>query len=193
MKSLAIIRATDILKLKSTLLEMNRAGLSFVGKPKEINPASTEKILSKVFESGGNRKFEVCVLIPLAQDPEFSRSKIKVMPHYSDVFIMDGSHELFNNFVKLISMLPDLVIPSVYHKDAGKQISVQKETPSAVYLGVFVNRKVQVQTSSGSMHTGVLKHADSIGVLFEPADNSPPLFITWHDIKKIIIPKEEMK
>jgi len=40
MSSLAIIRATDILKLKSTLSEMRQAGIEFEDKPKEINPSS---------------------------------------------------------------------------------------------------------------------------------------------------------
>jgi len=64
---------------------------------------------------------------------------------------------------------------------------------SSVYLGIFVDRKVQVETSSGKVHSGILKNADSIGVFFEPSDNSASIFFTWHDIRKIIIPREEKK
>jgi hypothetical protein len=182
MTSLAIIRATDILKLNSKLLEMNRAGLKFESKPKEINPASIEKILS--LEASGEN-YEVCALVSLAQDYDYSFSKIKSNPLISDTILLDISHKFFEYFVKLMPVLPDLVISHAY-----KEKVSSKEKPSRVYLGVFVNRKVQVQTISGSIHTGVLKHADSFGVFFEPTDNSASLFITWHDIKKIIIPKE---
>jgi hypothetical protein len=188
MTSLAIIRATDILKLNSKLLEMNRAGLKFESKPKEINPASIEKILS--LESS-RENYEVCALVSLAQDYDFSFSKIKSNPLISDAILLDISHKFFEYFVKLMPVLPDLVISHAY-KDVSKQV-YSKEKASRVYLGVFVNRKVEVQTVSGSIHAGVLKHADSFGVFFEPIDNSASLFITWHDIKKIIIPKEEKK
>jgi hypothetical protein len=182
MTSLAIVRAADFLKLNSMLLEMNRAGLNFEVKPKEINPASIEKLLS-LESSGGDAG--VCALVCLSQDYEFSRSKVQSHPLISDVLILDVSHKFFEYFVKLIPVLPDLVISNAYkHTDS-------KEKTPIVYLGVFVNRKVQVQTVSGSMHTGILKHADSFGVFFESSDSSDSLFITWHDIKKIIIPKEE--
>jgi hypothetical protein len=189
MKSLAIVRATDILKLKSTLLEMNRSGLEFEGQPKEINPASVQKTLSKVSKKN-DKNYEVCALIPIVQDIEISLGKIKSIPLYCDVVLMDASHELFEQFFKLMPVLPDLDIPAL-HMDGIK--SEAKGSASTVYLGVFVNRKVQVETNSGSMQVGVLKHADPIGVFLEPPDNSSPLFITWHEIRKIIIPKENRK
>ncbi|MCZ7400164.1 MAG: hypothetical protein O8C62_10920 [Candidatus Methanoperedens sp.] len=126
------------------------------------------------------------------QDYRSIQDKVKTNPLISDVVFLDDSHKFFNYFVKLIPALPDLVISPVYN-DMFKQPAYPKEKSSKVYLGVFVNRKVQVQTCSDSIHTGILKHADSIGVYFEPSDNSDPLFITWHDIKKIIISKEEKK
>lgn len=187
MKSLAIVRATDILKLESTLLEMNKAGLSFESKPKEINPASVEKILSTVYGSSGN-KYEVCALISLMQDYEFSQSKVKNLPAFSDVLVLDNSHKLFKDFVRLISVLPDLEIPRIYSKQENKQ-TIDKS--STVYLGVFMDKKVQVQTISGAVYSGTLKHADSIGVLFESSDDSAPIFITWHDIKRIILRGEK--
>ncbi|MCX9010857.1 MAG: DUF356 domain-containing protein [Candidatus Methanoperedens sp.] len=190
MRSIAIIRAADILKLRSTLMEMNRTGIDFEGKPKEINPGAVEKILSRT-AGASDKNCEFCALVPLTQDYESSRSKMKSMVIYSDVLILDSSQELFENFARLIPVLPDLVLPNVLYKDTDKQTGTSKEKPSAVYLGVFINRKVQVQTGSGTIYTGILRHADSIGVFFEPSDNSSPLFITWHDIKKVIIPKED--
>ncbi len=189
MKSLAIVRAADILKLNSKLLELNRAGLNFESKPKEINLASIEKILP-VNTSGEN--YEVCALLCLNHDYEFLQDKIKSSPLISDVLVLDDSHKYFEYFVKLIPVLPDITNSRIF-KDINKQTSDLKEKTSRVYLGVFVNRKVQVQTTSDSIHTGILKHADSIGVFFEPSDDSDSLFITWHDIKKIIIPKEGKK
>lgn len=189
MKSLAIVQATDIFALRSKLSEMNRAGLDFETKPKEINPVSIEKILSLGQSEENN---EVCALIGLLGDYEIIKEKIKNNPRISDVFFLDDSHTCYKYFSKLIQVLPDIVI-SGGSNDRKKQQFNSKENSSRVYLGVFVNRKVQVQTVSDSIHTGVLKHADSIGVFFEPSDDSDPLFITWHDIKKIIIPKEGKK
>ena len=189
MTSLAIIRATDILKLKSTLMEMTQSGLEFENKPKEINPDSTEKILSQVFESS-NTNYEVCALTPIVQDYDFSQDKINSMPPYSDVIVLDSSHELFNNFKNLIPALPDLVIPN--NHNLRKSSKESKDKSSSVYLGIFVNRQVEVETGSGSIHNGILKHADSIGVLFEPDDkDQSPLFITWHDINKIKLPRKK--
>ncbi len=192
MNCLAIIRANDILRIKSTLQEMSRAGLDFECKPKEINPSYAEKMLSNGSGSPG-MNYEVCALVPVIQEYELSRLKVKSMPVYSDVLLIDASHEIFNDLVRMMPLLPDLIIPGASYKDLNRPAASSKIKPSIVFLGVFVNRRVQVQTGSGTVHTGILKHADSIGVFFEPEDNSPPLFITWHDIKKIIIPKEDRK
>lgn len=187
MKSLAIVRAKDILMLESKLLEMNKAGLNFECKPKEINPASLEKILSLEDES-----CEICALVSILDEAEFLKEKIRSHPLISDVLVLNGSSEFYEYFAKLMPVLPDLVFAGMY-RDVRKHVSDSIEKTSKVYLGVFVNRKVQVQTTSDAIYTGVLKHADSIGVFFEPCDDSDHLFITWHDIKKIIIPKEGKK
>jgi hypothetical protein len=188
MKSLVIIRATDILELKSTLLEMNHRGLDFEFIPKEINPSS----IGKTFRETSDKKYELCALVPLVQDYDVSKKIIKTMPFHSDMLLLKPSDELFNNYAMLMPVLPDLEIPNAYYKDVTKN-EAPKEKHSAVYLGVFVNKMVKIETSSGEKYNGILRHADSIGILFEPADNSAPIFITWHDIKKVIIPKEDAK
>ncbi|MCE8422985.1 MAG: DUF356 domain-containing protein [Candidatus Methanoperedens sp.] len=192
MNSLAIVRATDILKLKTTLNEMKQAGLLFEGHPKEINPGSIEKALSN--DSGiSNSIYEVCALVPINQDFQSFQDKIEAISRHSNVKILDPTHSLYNNLANMIPILPDLVIPNMAFQEQSKQTNFKKNRPSSVYLGVFVNRQVKVETGSGVIYEGVLKHADSIGALLEPVDDSSPLFITWHDIKKIIIPKEKKK
>jgi len=76
MNSLAIIRATDILKLRSTLQEMIRAGLNFESKPKEINPAIQKKYYQArlIFR----QKYDVCALVPVVQDYDISQKKIRI-------------------------------------------------------------------------------------------------------------------
>jgi hypothetical protein len=185
MKSIAIVRATDILKLRSTLLEMNRAGIEFDGKPKEINPGSVEKALSRP----SDRNYEFCSLVPIKQGHEISQKIIKNLTLYSEVLLFDESSELFNRFSRLVQVLPDLDIPGMSASEIKKPIT--KEKTSGVYLGVFVNKRVQVHTISGNKHTGILRHADPIGVFFEPDDGSSPVFFTWHDVRKIVIPREE--
>jgi hypothetical protein len=185
MKSIAIVRATDILKLRSTLLEMNRAGIAFDGHPKEINPASVEIALSRP----SDRNYEFCSLVPIKQENEISKKMIKTLTLYSEVLLFDESSELFNRFSRLIQVLPDLDLPRILASETKKQVMNEKTT--GVYLGVFVNKRVQVHTISGNKHTGVLRHADSIGVFFEPDDGSDPVFFTWLDIKKIMIPRQE--
>jgi hypothetical protein len=187
MRSIAIVRATDILKLRSTLLEMNRAGIEFDGKPKEINPASVEKVLNRP----SDRNYEFCSLAPIIQECDFSQGIIKALTLYSEVLLIGGSSELFSRFSRLIQVLPDLDIPIQSYKEIKKQITAPQEKSTGVYLGVFVNKKVQLHTISGNVNDGVLRQADSIGVFFEPHDGSSPVFFTWHDIKKIVIPREE--
>ncbi len=187
MKSIAIVRATDILKLRSTLLEMNRAGIEFEGQPKEINPASIEKALSRQSE----RKYGFCSLVPVVQDHDFSQKIIKDLTLYSEVLLINDTSDLFTRFVKLIPVLPDLENTDYLIKENKRQINTQQEKPSSVFLGVFVKKKVQLHTNSGNIYEGILMHADSIGVFFEPQDGSSPTFFTWHDIKKIVIPREE--
>lgn len=185
MKSIAIVRATDILKLGSTLLEMNRAGIEFDGQPKEINPASLEKALSR----SSGRNYDFCSLVPIMQKNEISQKILKTLTLYSEVLLFDESSELFNRFSRLIQVLPDLDIPNMPANEIKKPI--MNEKTSGVYLGVFVNKRVQIHTISGNRQMGILRHADSIGVFFEPDDGSSPVFFTWHDVRKIVIPREE--
>ena len=184
MKSIAIVRATDNLKLRSTLLEINRAGIEFDGHPKEINPASVEKALSQPSETN----YEFCSLVPIMQENDVSHKIIKTLTLYSEVLLFDESSELFNRFSKLIQVLPDLDLPNMPTRETKKPITNEKT--SEVYLGVFVNKRVQVHTISGNKHPGILRHTDSIGVFFEPDDGSSPVFFTWHYVKKIVIPRE---
>lgn len=185
MKSIAIVRATDILKLGSTLLEMKRAGIEFDGQPKEINPASLDKALSQP----SDRSYEFCTVVPIMMENETAQKILKPLTLYSEVTLFDESSELFNRFSKLIQILPDLDLPSMPAKEIKKPITNEKKT--GVYLGVFVNKMVQIHTISGNRHTGILRHADSIGVFFEPDDGSSPVFFIWHDVRKIVIPREE--
>ncbi len=187
MKSLVIVRATDILKLKSTLLEMNRRGLDFEFIPKEINPSSIGKTL---FKENSDKKYEFCALVPLVQEYDVSQKIIKTISFNSDVLVLKPSDELFNNYAMLMPVLPDLEIPNAYYKDVTKN-EAPKGKHSAVYLGVFVNRMVKIETGSGEKYSGILRHADSIGIFLEPIDNSAPIFITWNDIKKVIIPRDD--
>lgn len=184
MKSIAIVRATDILKLRSTLLEMNRAGIKFDGQPKEINPGSVEKALSRP----SNTNYEFCSLVPIIQENEISHKILKTLTLYSEVLLFDESSELFNRFSRLMQVLPDLDLPNMPTSENRKPITNEK---TGIYLGVFVNKKVQVHTISGNKHTGILRHADSIGVFFEPDDGSSPVFFTWPDVKKVVIPREK--
>jgi hypothetical protein len=186
-KSLAIARAEDILRLKSTLKEMNYAGLEFEDKPKEINSVYLEKTLN----IASDKEYEVCALIPIVQDHDLSRKIINDLSIFSDVLILDPSDETFNKLARLMKVLPDLDIPEASYKDLPRKSEVSKGKPSNIYLGIFVGRNVKVETSSGGIHDGILRQADSIGVLFEPCDNSSSIFFTWHDIKKIIIPKNK--
>ncbi len=107
MKSLAIVQAADILKLKSKLLEMNKAGLNFENKPQEINPAYIEKILSAELSENN---YEVGALVSIMQDYGTILEEVKSQPLIYDVFFLDDSHKfssliIFSSSSRISSMV----------------------------------------------------------------------------------------
>ncbi|MCK5661328.1 MAG: hypothetical protein KAH86_08205 [Methanosarcinales archaeon] len=56
----------------------------------------------------------------------------------------------------------------------------------------FLNKRVNVQASSGSFYIGTITNYDDFGIHFFPEDETlSETFITWADIKKVILVKEE--
>lgn len=56
----------------------------------------------------------------------------------------------------------------------------------------FVHKRVNVQASSGSFYIGTITDYDTFGIHFIPEDSSlSETFITWTDIKKVILVEEE--
>ena len=57
----------------------------------------------------------------------------------------------------------------------------------------FINKRVNVQASSGSFYIGTITNYDNFGIHFLPEDeNLSETFITWTDIKKVILINEEI-
>lgn len=52
----------------------------------------------------------------------------------------------------------------------------------------FVNKRVNIQASSGSFYLGKISGYDDFGIHFMPEDKQlSETFITWGDIKKVIL------
>jgi len=57
---------------------------------------------------------------------------------------------------------------------------------------ILLHRKVRIETGSQSKYEGTIEFMDEMGIMFMPDDlNLNPAYITWGDVKKIMIADKE--
>lgn len=108
MKSFAIIRADNHLKVHTTLLDLRRYGrMVFSEPPKSISPDYADEILGKVMKRPLKNKCYAAALVSLNTSPSVAIGKLTKIHPPAHVVIVSSQHEVFEELGKNINILPE--------------------------------------------------------------------------------------
>lgn len=108
MKSFAIIRADNQLKVRTTLLDLRRYGrMVFSGPPKSISPDYADEILGKVLNRPLKNKCYAAALVSMNTSPSVAIGKLTKIHPPAHVVIISSQHEVFEELGHNINILPE--------------------------------------------------------------------------------------
>lgn len=123
MNSFAVVRADDISKVKTALCDLIRyAGLSFVGKPKKLEPTFADNILIHVMKSPLKCTCGAASIVTLNEEASAAIGRLRKIHPPAHVIIVSPRHEIYYELEDYIDILPDIdlsikdSIPIIYQE-----------------------------------------------------------------------------
>ncbi|CAJ37535.1 DUF356 domain-containing protein [Methanocella arvoryzae] len=109
MESFAVIRADDQTKLNTAISDLQRhGGLTFAIAPKELKPASADKILVNVMKVPLKKSCRAAALVSLNDDPGVAIDVLGRIHPPAHVIIVSSRHDVYSKITDCITRLPDL-------------------------------------------------------------------------------------
>lgn len=111
MQSFAVIRADNITKVHTTLLDLRRYGrMVFAGPPKTIAPEYADTILSSVLKCPLRNNCCAAAIVLLNTSPSVAIGKLSKIHPPAHVVIVSSKHEIYPELMINIDMLPDFEV-----------------------------------------------------------------------------------
>ena len=109
MESFAVIRADDQAKLNTAISDLQRhGGLTFSMSPKELSPASADKILVNVMKVPLKKACRAAALVALNDDPGVAIDVLGRIHPPAHVIIVSSRHDIYVRINDCVARLPDL-------------------------------------------------------------------------------------
>lgn len=111
MKSFAVIRADNPMKVHTALLDLRRYGrMVFAGPPKSIPPDYADEILTKVIKCPLKNKCYAAALVTLNTSPSVAIGKLSKIHPPAHVIIVSSKHDVYDELVKNVDIFPEFEI-----------------------------------------------------------------------------------
>ena len=107
--SLAVVRADDVAKVRTALCDLVRYGrLTFLDKPRKLEPAFADNILVHVMKSPLRTCCEAASIVPLTDEPSAAIGRLRKIHPPAHVIIVSPRHEIFHELINYVDMLPEI-------------------------------------------------------------------------------------
>ncbi|CAG1002420.1 hypothetical protein METP2_03384 [Methanosarcinales archaeon] len=108
MNSLAVIRANDSSKLRTTLHDLVKYGhMSYANVPKRLEPSFADSILVNVMKSPLKSGCTVAAVVPLMDSASAAISRLRKIHPPAHVIIVSPRHKIYHELIGCIEMLPE--------------------------------------------------------------------------------------
>lgn len=108
-RSLAVIRADDISKVRTALYDLIRyARLNFADKPRRLEPIFADNILIHVMKSPLETCCEAASIVPLEDEPSIAIGRVKNIHPPAHIIIVSPRHEIFHELVNCVDILSEI-------------------------------------------------------------------------------------
>lgn len=132
MKSLAIVRADDMSRVKTALCDLIRyAHLTFIGKARILEPIFADNILVQVMKSPLKSCCEAASIVQLEDDANTAIGRVMKIHPPAHIIIVSPRHEIFYDLVDVIEILPEIELEfrgNIYETDITKTIEDNEAT-----------------------------------------------------------------
>jgi len=109
MKSLAVVRADDMSKVKTALCDLVRyAHLTFEGKARTLEPTFADNILVHVMRSPLKSCCEAASIVPLEEEASAAIGRVKKIHPPAHIIIVSPRHEIFYELINFVDILPEI-------------------------------------------------------------------------------------
>lgn len=107
--SLAVVRADDISKVKTTLCDLIRyAHLTFVSKPRKLESTFADNILISVMNSSLRTCCNSAAIVSLNEDASAAIGRLRKIHPPGHVIIVSPRHEIFDDLANYVDILPEI-------------------------------------------------------------------------------------
>lgn len=111
MNSLAVVRADDVSKVKTAVLDLVRHGhLTIDDKARKLEPAFADNILTHVMKRPLKAGCEAAAIVPLVDEGSAAIAKIRMIHPPAHVIIISPRHEIYHELVNFVDLLPEINI-----------------------------------------------------------------------------------
>jgi hypothetical protein len=109
MKSFAVIRAENNLKVNVALRDLVRYGhLSFDDSPKKLDPGKADKVLEDVMHTNLRKNCNSAAVVPLGDRASSAIGRLKKIHPPAHIIIVSPRHNVFSLLAKDIDQMPDM-------------------------------------------------------------------------------------
>lgn len=120
-RSLAVVRADDISKVRTALYDLIRyAHLSFADKARRLEPIFADNILIRVMKSPLGTCCGAASIVPLEDEPGIAIGKVKNIHPPAHIIIVTPRHEIFHELVNCIDILLEIDLNLEYDNKSTK-------------------------------------------------------------------------
>jgi hypothetical protein len=108
-RSLAVVRADDITKVKTALCDLVRYGrLTFADKARRLEPAFADNILVHVMRSPLRTCCEAASIVTLTDEASAAIGRLRKIHPPAHVIIVSPRHEIFHELINYVDVLPEI-------------------------------------------------------------------------------------
>lgn len=109
MKSLAIVRADDVSKVKTALCDLVRyAHLTFIGNARRLEPSFADNILVQVMKNPLRSSCEAASVVPLEDDASTAIARVRKIHPPAHIIIISPRHDIFHELINYVDILPEI-------------------------------------------------------------------------------------
>ncbi len=130
MNSFAVVRGDDMSKVRTALCDLIRyAHLTFEGKARTLEPAFADNILIHVMKSPLKIACDAASIVPLNEDASAAIGRIRKIHPPGHVIIVSSRHDIYDDLVNFVDVLPEIELNMEWELDPIKQESAETVQP----------------------------------------------------------------
>ena len=127
MNSMAVVRANDVVRVRTTLCDLVRYGhMTFTDHARKLEPTFADNILVQIMKSPLKACCLAAAIVALEDPPSKAIDSIRKIHPPAHVIILSPRHEIYHELINYVDILPE--IHMTFESDAEPETVQQAKT-----------------------------------------------------------------